>query len=484
MITLALVILPLIGLLTVWGAGCRLRIHVSVLNCTAVVHCIGTLLLWLFPQWDKNAPAKVSELLGQDGLSLTVLSIVSLLFLLSSLQTVKYFPLVRKHFIANAEKFLSPQLVAICLLGFLSSMTMVVSSRNFGLLWVAMEATTLASAPLIIFKRSGNSLEAMWKYILICSVGIGFALLGTMMLAIAGGNIHASMDMQTLGNAQLHATWFKAAFVFMLAGYGTKMGLAPFHSWMPDAYSEAPGVLSVLSSGGLLSCAFLSIVRVLEVAPTEVWSFCTSLLIAIGILTLALAAFFIIRQQDYKRMLAYSSMEHMALAIMLWALGCWYAALLHIIVHALLKVVLFMVADNIHLACNTQRIASVSGLLGVIRRNAIIYITALLALCGMPPSPLFITEMILVSSAGPWLGGIILLLLFVVFAGMTCHGMHMVMGEICVCAMPEDERKQLERLTRIPTLVLLLIGAVAAVLMYWQISGELNWPEFILGAGK
>ena len=455
MITLFLIFLPLAGLLAVWLAGDRLRVHVGVINLTALLHCAGTTLLWVRMDWDSLVD--VSELVGQDALSLVILSVVSLLFLLSGLQTIKYFPMVRQQFVANAEKFLSPQLVAICLLGFLSSMTLVVSSRNFGLLWVAMEATTLASAPLIIFHRSGNSLEAMWKYILICSVGIGFALFGTMLLAIAGSGSHAGMDMAMLGASKLHPQWFKAAFVFMLAGYGTKMGLAPFHSWMPDAYSEAPGVLSVLSSGALLACSFLGIVRVLDVAPGETKEFCRTVMITVGVVSLALAAFFIVRQNDYKRMLAYSSMEHMGLVSIMWAVGGEMIALIHIIVHALLKVVLFMTADNIQLACNTQKISAISGLLGIIRRNGVNYILAILLLCGMPPSPLFITEMELIKSVNPVLGGGILLLLFVVFSGMTYYALRMIMGSRSSCAVEEGEVKHLERLSTIPVLILVLV---------------------------
>ena len=473
MISLFLILLPLIGLLVVWASGSRLKVHVAVINITALLHCLGTASLWFFPELDDTVSVKVSQLVGQDVLSLTVLSVISFLNLLSSVQTIKYFPMVRQRFIENAEKFLSPQLVAICLLGFLSSMTLVASSRNFGLLWVAMEATTLASAPLIIFRRSGNSLEAMWKYILICSVGIGFALFGTMLLAIAGGGSHAGMDMMLLSQAYVHPEWFKAAFVFMLAGYGTKMGLAPFQSWMPDAYSEAPGVLSVLSSGALLACSFLGIARVLEIAPESVRAFCTGLMLALGLLSLALAAFFIVRQNDYKRMLAYSSMEHMGLVAIMWALGMQNVALLHIIIHALLKVVLFMTADNIQLACNTQKISSISGLLGVIKRNGINYILAVLLLCGMPPSPLFFTEMQLIFRSGIGLGGVIMFLLFVVFAGMTYHALRMTMGRRSTCTADVSEVKQLERLSNIPTGILVLVLAAGLTIASGFVLSEL-----------
>lgn len=474
MISLLLIVLPLLLGAAVWGAGKHIKLQIALLNIGAWLHGAGTLLLWVAPGTDNWAPQAVGTLIGQDFLSKVVLSIVSVLFILSSLQTVKYFPLVRQKFEEKSGSFLSPQLVVICLLGFLSSMTLVVSSRNFGLLWVAMEATTLASAPLIIFRRTGNSLEAMWKYILLCSIGIGFALFGTMLLAIAGKGSHAGMDMQLLGASSLHPGWFKAAFIFMLAGYGTKMGLAPFQAWMPDAYSEAPGVLSVLSSGALLSCSFLGIVRVLDIAPEEVKNFCISLMIVLGVFSLVLAAFFILRQNDCKRMLAYSSMEHMGLCSILWALGLEEAALLHLAVHALLKVVLFMTADNIQLACGTQKIGSIGGLLGVTRRNAVIYLVSMLALCGMPPSPLFITELLLVKSAGPMLGGVLLLLLFIVFAGMTKHAMNMVMGSRKAVAGNAGELKVLEKLAFLPGFVLTVVIAAGTLLVLAAVAVEFN----------
>ena len=234
MISLFLILLPLAGLLVVWASGNRLKVHVGVINVTALLHCAATASLWFFPELDDIAPGKISELIGQDFLSLTVLSVVSFLNLLSSVQTIKYFPMVRQRFVENAEKFLSPQLVAICLLGFLSSMTLVASSRNFGLLWVAVEATTLASAPLIAYHRSPSAIEAMWKYLVICSVGIGLALFGTFMLGVSmrfSGSHAEGLGFLMIADLKntLDPQWFKAAFLFCLAGYGLKMGLAPFH---------------------------------------------------------------------------------------------------------------------------------------------------------------------------------------------------------------------------------------------------------------
>jgi hypothetical protein len=153
------------------------------------------------------------------------------------------------------------------------------------------------------------------------------------------------------------------------------------------------------------------------------------------------------------------------------AMGLAYAALLHIIVHSLLKVALFMTADNIQLAYNTQKISSVSGLLGNSRKNGLVYLIATLALCGMPPSPLFVTEIMLVAGAGPWLGGFVLLLLFVVFGGMTYHAMRMTMGGKVALAVDESEIRQLEKLSFIPRTVLILaVLAGVVILTIWLVG--------------
>ena len=171
-------------------------------------------------------------------------------------------------------------------------------TENLAGMWVAIEATTLLSAPLICHHKSAESIEAMWKYLLICSVGIGLALFGTLLF---------------------FAGWYVPGFVFILAGYGTKMGLAPFHTWLPDAHSEAPGPVSAFLSGALLNCSFLAIARFRLMMPESTQPFCDQAMIALGLLSLAVAAVFIVRQTDFKRLLAYSSVEHMGLILLLFA---------------------------------------------------------------------------------------------------------------------------------------------------------------------
>ncbi len=305
-------------------------------------------------------------------------------------------------------------------------MNLVLVSRNFGLLWVAVEATTLASAPLISYHRSTGSLEAMWKYLLICSAGIGFALLGTMCLSIASAS-SASMTITDLSidnpPQKLNTTWFKIAFVFILAGFGTKMGLAPFHTWLPDAHSESPAAVSALLSGTLLNCAFLGIFRTIQIAPADLQEFCRNLLIFFGLFSILISALFIIKQADFKRMLAYSSVEHMGIIALATGLGCYGAVAIHVAGHTFLKGMLFMVAGNTLAAFGTRQISRISDLFNLTPRNAILWMAGLLLICGTPPSPLFFSELMIVISAimsgNIFIAVTLIVLLFAVFAGMS-----------------------------------------------------------------
>ena len=361
--------------------------------------------------------------------------------------------------------------LGVCMPLFLSTMTLVLLSRNFGVMWVAIEATTLFSAPLILFHRSGRSLEAMWKYLLICSVGIALALLGTLFLAFAARN--GGVTLHDLGIAEfmkakdsLDASWYKAAFVLALAGYGTKMGLAPFHTWLPDAHSEAPGAVSALLSAGLLNCSFLGVIRFAEVAPAQVGNFCVTLLTVLGLLSLATAAFFIIHQGDFKRMLAYSSIEHMGLAAIIFAYCGMDLTIGHLYAHSAIKMSLFLLAGNILLACGTRQVGRVSGLFTLMPRNAVLFLIGVLLICGVPPSPLFITELSLLCRGPVWLAFAVGVLLFIIFAGMTKNVLSMTMGkpgELPVNAAPS------EKLIWVPAAGIL--AALALAVVYWPTFG-------------
>ena len=200
-------------------------------------------------------------------------------------------------------------------------MTLVTLSHHLGLMWVAMEATTLASAPLLYFNHNARSLEATWKYLLIGSVGIALALFGSFFLAYAmlkaGRESTLLFDQLVKDAPYLSPPWLHAAFVLLFVGYGTKMGLAPMHTWKPDAYGEAPGIVGALLAGGVTSCAFLAILRVYQICRAGADAeFAREIMVFMGLFSMAVAAVFMARQRDFKRMLAYSSVEHMGILVL------------------------------------------------------------------------------------------------------------------------------------------------------------------------
>jgi hydrogenase-4 component F len=411
----------------------------ALLLGTAVAHTCLTIAAWMDP------PAEVlGGWLQLDDPGLLFLGITTVLFLASSVYALGYLhreALHRKHG-DYLEGFLyanEPEAVFIgCLLLFLASMTMVTVSHRFGLLWVGVEATTLASAPLIYFHKHHRSLEATWKYLLICSVGIALALLGnfTLAAAAAGGRSISLFvaDLVAHGH-ELKETPLKAAFLFFLVGYGTKMGLAPLHTWLPDAHSEAPSLVSALLSGALLNCAFLGILRAHQVClAAGIGGFSQQLLLGFGIASIAAAAVFILGQTDFKRMLAYSSVEHMgilALGVGLGGAGL-FGAMYHAVNHSLTKAALFLISGNILALYQTKATSKVTGLLRVLPFSGVLWIAGFLAITGSPPFGPFLSEVTILRAAfeqGRVAVAIAyLVLLAIVFIGMATIVLRMTQG--------------------------------------------------------
>src|SRR2546430_3359256 len=246
---------------------------------------------------------------------------------------------------------------------------LVLRARHIGLMWVAIEASTLATAPLIYFNRTPRSIEATWKYLLVGSVGIALALLGSFFLAYAavqqGVNSSLLFDDLLRHAPMLSKPWLHVAFILLLVGYGTKMGIAPMHTWKPDAYGEAPGVVGALLAGGVTNCAFLALLRVDHICRVAGEATYTGrLLVFMGLLSMAFAAIFMVGQRDFKRMLAYSSVEHMGILTLGIGIGgpvALFGALLHTINNGLTKGVLFLSAGNIHRAFDGKTTDEVRG---------------------------------------------------------------------------------------------------------------------------
>ncbi len=467
MLELFLIIFPLLCAVLILPA--KNHLPRLVLPVVGIIHFTGCSLIVfginrpLLPEWFRADFGIVPAL------------IASALFLTASIHANMWLPAAavfeNKHGKQMRESYFCSLLLA-----FLAMMTLAAFSRNLGIFWVAVEATTLFSAPLIIFHRSATSLEAMWKYLLICSVGIGLALFGTYLLEVAfqqGGEEAPGLGLDKLAGLSdtVHPVWFKAAFIFCFAGYGLKMGLAPFHTWLPDAHSEAPSMVSLLLSGALLNCSFLGILRIISIAPDALKPFCYEILIAFGVFSLLTAAFFMIGQTDYKRLLAYSSVEHMGLIAIFAGLNNTGMLFLHMLFHSFCKMLLFLTAGNFLLAAGTRKIDSVRGMGHLMPRTSFLWIAGTLMICGMPPSPLFITEIGLVISAGPVLGCIVLLILFAVFAAMTYAAMKMTTGKTELIP-PPDAVKTAEHLSLLP-LVLLAVPVFAGCRLMFHMKGIL-----------
>jgi hydrogenase-4 component F len=293
-----------------------------------------------------------------------------------------------------------------------------------------MESTTLAVAPLIFHRHDRRSLEAVWKYLMLSSVGIAFALLAVFLLATAqpvGAGVRPLVRADLVAGATaLDPWWLRAAFVFALAGFGTKMGLAPLHTWKPDAYGEAPSLVGALMAGALTSCAFLGLARFTEVAVAAgLAAFARPLLIAFGLFSLVVAAAFIIGQADVKRLLAYSSVEHMGLLVLGLGVGGVgaYGSVLHVLNNGLAKGCLFLVVGNLVFAARSSASADLRGMLGVRPASAVLLLAGLFAVTGSPPFGLFVSEYSIVSGAvranEPWIAAVMIILLVIIFVGIA-----------------------------------------------------------------
>jgi hydrogenase-4 component F len=370
-----------------------------------------------------------------------------------------------------------------CLMAYLGVMNLVIFAQHLGLMWVAVEAATLLTAPLIYFKRSRASIEATWKYLLVGSVGIAMALLGTFFLAYSllhAGLVAPLTVADMLGQAQrLSRPWVQAAFVLLLVGYGTKMGLAPMHTWKPDAYGEAPGVVGALLAGGVTNCAFLALLRVTHICQAAgEGAFASRLLLALGLLSMAVAAMFMAAQRDFKRMLAYSSVEHMGILSLGLGLGgaALFGTMLHILTNGLCKGVMFLTAGNIHRAYSSKSTDHVRGALRRLPVSGTLFLLGFLAITGSPPFGPFASEFaILMGSFGAGrfaVGGAMLLLLLVVFVGMSRTVLRAGLGR--PPAQPGGQNHREPLLTVAPPALLMLLVLGLGVFLPDELRGLLQ----------
>jgi hydrogenase-4 component F len=362
-----------------------------LLPATGVVHAV--VALWLLLEPPTVAPG---AWVGFDALARAVLPAVSLLFLVSSIYGVAYLRL-------RAER--SNRVFVAVLLGLLGLMSLALQAQHLGLLWVAIEAATLSTVPLLHFNGTSRAVEAAWKYLLIGGTGVALSLLGSFCLGYAslhdGGGGDLTFAALTAQGTALSRPWVLIAWVLLLTGYGTKMGLAPMHTWKPDAYGEAPGIVGALLAGGMTTAAFVAVLRVRQVVDAAGTSDVTGrTLLALGLFSMLVAALFLLGTPDFKRMLAYSSVEHMGILCVGAALGgagVW-AALFHVWTNSLTKGALFLSAGNMRRAAGASTLSEVSGMAMLTPVSARIFIAGLFAVTACPPFGPFFSELRIVRA--------------------------------------------------------------------------------------
>jgi len=414
----------------------------AVLIAAGAIHAALVAATFVWPP----APA-YGGLLELDAPGQLFLALTSALFLAAAVYAAGYLRQEgagpRRDFQDGSAFINAPERIfTMCLCFFLTAMTVVCATRNLSVLWVGIEATTLSSAPLIYFHRHRRSLEATWKYLVICSVGIALALLGNILFSVAfynPANPLASMNLpDMLPRASLAAKpWLRAAFIFVLVGYGSKMGLAPMHNWLPDAHSQSPSLVSSLLSGALLNCAFLGILRANQIlCAADMGEFSGELLILFGLVSMVTAAIFVVGQGDYKRLLAYSSVEHMGILALGVGVGggAAFGAMLHAVNHSLTKGALFLLSGNILAVYHTRSCHDARGVSRALPVTATLWMAGFLAICGSPPFGIFVSELTILKAmlaSGHLVAAIgYLVLLAVIFVGMSVPVCRMVQGPL------------------------------------------------------
>ena len=333
---------------------------------------------------------------------------------------------------------------------FMFTMLLALTTNNMGILWVAMEAATLSTVLLVSLYRTAASLEAAWKYFILCGVGIAQALFGTVLLYFAAEKLLGSEGMSALlwthldaVKGQLEPRVLALAFVFLLVGYGTKVGLVPLHNWLPDAHAEGPTPVSAVLSGLLLNVALYAVVRCKVLVEGSTRSELPGqMLMGFGLLSVVIAAFFLWRQKDIKRLFAYSSIEHMGIVTFAFGMGgpvANFAALLHMTVHSLTKSAIFFAVGHATQKAGTQIMDDIRGLLTVSPTVGWGLMLGALAILGMPPFGVFASEFLILTTAmkqQPWATPILLLALGVAFAAVFGRVQSMVFGETTAKPLP------------------------------------------------
>ncbi|PWU03611.1 MAG: hypothetical protein C5B53_00245 [Candidatus Melainabacteria bacterium] len=391
--------LPALALICVWLCRSTERMArlVAVLLWLQVA-ATGTLVAPLLVQ--RETSLVISPDFAVDRLAAFFVLITQVVVAASMTHANVFFAQEGSH---QTERRRNLRIFYTCAILFLQAMTAVFFCENLGFLWISVEATTLSSARLVYFHRSKHALEAAWKYLIICSVGIAFALFGTMFIfassqygAIAGGSLN--LEELIKNGPALQYPLLRLGFLFTLLGYGTKAGIFPLHSWLPDAHSEAPAPASAMLSGGLLNCALFAIFRIAQIVTASGHpSLVRNAALSAGAITVFAASLFLIRQHGIKRLFAYSSIENVGLMLTAIGLGSGPLFVLLALNHSAAKVALFLVSGNIIQCSGSKELNDIRGLLAVSPYWSAVIMLGAFAVTGAPPFGAFAAEWQLLS---------------------------------------------------------------------------------------
>ena len=384
-----------------------------------------------------------------DPFNVFLTALTALVGLTTSLFSRPYMRIEEAHGRLNAKRL---RLYHSMFQLFMFTMLLALTTNNMGLLWVAMEAATLATVLLVSLYRTPASIEAAWKYFILCGVGIAQALFGTILLYFAAEKVLGSSGTTALlwthlnlVKTQLEPTVLALAFVFLLVGYGTKVGLAPLHNWLPDAHAEGPTPVSAVLSGLLLNVALYAVVRCKVLVQGSLQSgLAGNLMMGFGLLSVVMASFLLWRQRDVKRLFAYSSIEHMGIATFAFGMGgpvANFAALLHMTVHSLTKSAIFFTVGHAAQKAKTQVIDQIRGLIITSPTIGWGLMLGALAILGMPPFGVFASEFLILITAmreHAWATPVLLLALGVAFGAIFIRVQGMVFGETTVQRLPHS----------------------------------------------
>lgn len=437
---LTLLLTPLISCLVVTILRKREAVQTITTISTSLI-LIQTIILVFSIIEQGGVSAFSGQLLYADAFSAVILIPIAGLGFVSALYSINYMGRQYENGIIDESRLLRYYQLFNA---FLFTMLLVPISNNTGLMWIAIEATTLVSVLLIMLYDSGNAIEAAWKYLTLATIGLSLAFFGTVLFNYAAMSASHGSDLMPSSDTMNWTTMVeygklldpnivKLAFVFVMVGYGTKAGLAPMHTWLPDAHSEAPTPVSALLSGVLLNCALYAIIRFQAISSDAIGTlFSNELLIAMGIISVAIAAASIYFQKDMKRMLAYSSVEHMGLVSLAIGFGGFYGALLQMINHSVVKPLMFFASGTISQKYKTKAMSEITGVIKTMPITGALFLIGGLAIVGMPPFNIFSSEFAILSSgfsSGQFFASVVVtLLLVVIFAGFTKHVIKMVFG--------------------------------------------------------